>query len=184
MTHDKLKIVGVTQLSFHFGKLHVEHPVLIVDKIAHKFILGNYFLTQYKCDLINSAKAIVFGGERVPYRLFRSTVNSICQVNCSTTTTIGLYEEIVLPALLDANAHYSTNQTLLLEPTTTRASPILKARVVVNYTSVVVPLLIANISSEPVTIEKGEMLAVDEPLEQHRFSEKPGERLCNLKTPV
>ena len=74
---------------------------------------------------------------------------------------------MVLPALLDANAHYATNQILLLEPTTSKASPILKARVVVNYTSVVVPLLIANISSAPVTIEKGEMLAVDQPLEQH-----------------
>ena len=91
---------------------------------------------------------------------------------------------MVLPALLDANAHYATNQTLLLEPTTSRASPILKARVVVNYTSVVVPLLIANILSAPVTIEKREMLAVDQPLEQHSFSEEPAERHGNKKTLV
>ena len=54
----------------------------------------------------------------------------------------------------------------------------------VNYTSIVVPLLIANISSAPVTIEKGEMLAVDQPLEQHSFSDKPAERHGNKKTPV
>ena len=53
-------------MTLHFGKLHVKHPVLIVDKIAHKFILGNDFLTQDKCDLLNAAKAIVFGGEQVP----------------------------------------------------------------------------------------------------------------------
>ena len=70
---------------------------------------------------------------------------------------------MVIQALLDANAHYATNQTLLLQLTTS------KARVVVNYTSVVVQLLIANISSAPVTIEKEEMLAVDQPLEQHSF---------------
>ena len=91
---------------------------------------------------------------------------------------------MILAALLDANAHDATNQTLLLEPTSSRASPILKARVVVKYTSVVVPLLIANISSPPVTIEKGEMLAVDQPLEQDSFSEEPGERHGNKKRPV
>ena len=184
VTHDVLKIVGITQLTLPLGKLHVKHPVLIVDKIAQKFILGNNFLTQYKCDLLNSAKAIVFGGEQVPNTLFRSTVNSICPVICSTTTTIGPYEEIILPALLDANAHYATNQTLLLEPTTLKSSPILKARVDVKYTSVVVPLLIANISSAPVTIKKGEMLAVDKPLKQHSFSEEPAEHHCNKKTHV
>ena len=59
----------------------------------------------------------------------------------------------------------------MLKPTTSKASPILKARVVINYTSVVVPLLIANISSAPVTIKKGKMLAVNQPLEQ-RVSQK------------
>ena len=67
VTHDKLKIMGVTQLKLHLVKLHVKHSVLIVDKIARKFILENDFLTQYKCVLLNSTKAIMFGGEQVPY---------------------------------------------------------------------------------------------------------------------
>ena len=91
MTLDRLKIVNVTHMTLHFGKLHVKHPVLILNKIAYKFILGNDFLTQYKCDLLNSARSIVFGGEQVPYTLLRSTVNSLCPVICSTTTTIGFY---------------------------------------------------------------------------------------------
>ena len=185
VTHDGLQIVGVTQLTLHFGKLHVKPPLLIVDKIAHKFILGNDFLSQYRCDLLNSARAIVFGGQQVPYTLFRSTVNSICPVICSTGTTIGPYEEMVLHALLDANARSATNKTLFLEPTTAKSnSLILKARVVVNYTSVVVPLLIANISSQPVTIEKGEVLAIDQPLDQNRFAEKRNEQNGNGTTPV
>ena len=158
VTHDGLKIVGITQLNLHFGKLHVKHPVLIVDKIAHKFILGNDFLTKYNCDLLNSAKAIVFGGQQVPYTLFRSTVNSICPVICSSATTVGPYEEWFY--LLCSTRrhttrrikHFYSNQQLRT------TSPILKARVVVNYTSVVVPLLVANVSSAPITIEKGEIL--------------------------
>ena len=98
VTHDGLKIVGVSQLRLHFRKLHVKHPVLIFDKIAQNFILRNDFLTQYKCDQLISAKALVFGNEKVPYTLFRSTVNSICLGICSTTTTIGPYKEMVLPA--------------------------------------------------------------------------------------
>ena len=46
VTHDGLKIVGVTHMTLHLGKLHVKHPALIVDKIANKFIFGNEFLTQ------------------------------------------------------------------------------------------------------------------------------------------
>ena len=69
-------------MTLHLGQLHVKHPVLIVDKIAHKYILGNDFLTQYKCDLHSSARAIVVGGEQVPYTLVRSTVNSIFPVIC------------------------------------------------------------------------------------------------------
>ena len=161
------------------------HPVLIVDKIAHKFILGNDFLTKYNCDLLNSAKAIVFGGQQVPYTLFRSTVNSICPVICSSATTVGPYEEMVIPALLDAKAHYATNQTLLLEPTTSKStSPILKARVVVNYTSVVVPLLVANVSSIPITIEKGEVLAEDQPLVLTNMEEQTNQQLEKKTTPV
>ena len=109
VTHDGLKIVGVTLLSVNFGKLHVKHPVLIVDKIAQKFIFRIDFLTQYKCDLLNSDIAIVFGSKQVPYTLFRSTVNSIFPMICSTTTTFGPYEKMELPALLDANSHYATN---------------------------------------------------------------------------
>ena len=55
LTHYGIKIMRVTQLTLHFGKLHVKHPVLIVDKIANEFIFGNDLLTQYKCDLLNSA---------------------------------------------------------------------------------------------------------------------------------
>ena len=171
-------------MTLHFEILHVKHPLLIVDKIAHKFILGNDFLTQYKCDILNSVEAIVLYNELVPYTLFGSTVNSICPVICLTTTTTGPYEEMVLSALLDANAHYATNKTLLLELKISKASPILKARVVVNYTSVVVSLLIANISSAPFTIKKGKRLAVDKPLKQHNFAKEPAERHGNKKTLV
>ena len=89
---------------------------------------------------------------------------------------------MVLPALLDANAHYATNQTLLLKPTTLKASSTFKARVVVNYTSVVVLLLIANISTAPVTIEKEKMIAVDQHLKQQSFSEEPAKRHGSKQT--
>ena len=83
MTHDRLKIIKVTQLTLHFKQFNVKHPEFIVDKIARKFIIGNDFMTQYKCDLLNSANTIVFGGEQVPYKLLRSTVYSICSIICS-----------------------------------------------------------------------------------------------------
>lgn len=61
---------------------------------------------------------------------------------------------MVFPALLDANARCVTNLIFLLEPTTSNANLILKARVIVNDTSVAMLLLIANISSALVIIKK------------------------------
>lgn len=109
VTHDGQQVVKVTQLILHFINVYVKHPLLIVNKIAHKLIVENDFLTLYKSDLLNTAKAIVFRGSQVSYTLFMSTVNSICWMICSTTATIRLYEIIALSALLDANALYATN---------------------------------------------------------------------------
>ena len=75
MIYDKLKIVQVIIMTLHFGKLYVINQVLIVDKIARKFIFTNDILTQYKCDLLYSAKAIVFNGEQVLFTLFKFIVN-------------------------------------------------------------------------------------------------------------
>ena len=86
VTHEGLQILGITRLKLRFGALCVIHPVLIADKIAHRFILGNDFLTQYNCDILNTKKAIDFGGKQVSYDLFRSTINTISPVICSSTT--------------------------------------------------------------------------------------------------
>ena len=162
VTRDGLRIIGVTQLEMRVGGLCVKHPVLIADEIAHKFILGNDFLTKHKCDILNSQGVIQFGNERVPYTLFRSTVNSICPVLCTIATTIGPNEEAVVPAFLDASDNYAQGETVLLEPRNDSSdSPLLGARVVVNYCSPVVPLLFANLSARSVTIPKNKIIADD-----------------------
>ena len=48
VTRDNLRVFGLAHLKQEFGSLHREHPVVVVDKIAHKFILGNDFLVQYR----------------------------------------------------------------------------------------------------------------------------------------
>ena len=67
--------------------------VLIAEAIAHKFILGTDFCTEYKCDIINSEKFILFGDQRVTFTLFRSTVNLICPVISTSATTIGFSQK-------------------------------------------------------------------------------------------
>ena len=78
VTRDGLRIIGLTRLLLKFEGLLVTHPVLIAESIAHKFILGNDFMTEHKCDIINSEGVIQFGDQRVLFKLFRSTVNLIC----------------------------------------------------------------------------------------------------------
>ena len=156
VTHDGLKILGITNLNLKFGAQQVKHPVLIAKQFVHEFILGNDFLTKFDCDILNSSKIILFGGQCMPYTLFRSTVNSICPVICTSNTTIGPYEEAIIPALLNAKSNYANNQTLLFEPVKfeNNTDLLLKARILINYVSPVVPVLIANVTSRNLTILK------------------------------
>ena len=98
----------------------------------------------------------------MPYTLFRSTINLICPVICQARTEIEPYEEAIIPGLLDSYRSYDPNQTLLLEPRKNELmQPLVVARVVVNFTSAVVPILVSNISSERVTIPNGKLIADD-----------------------
>ena len=165
VTRDGLQIVGVTKLKFSIGGLRVTHPVLIAKEIAHSFILGNDFMNLHKCDIINSEGVIVFGGKRVPFTLFRSTVNLICPIICTVATTIGPYEEAVIPAMLEASCNYLKGECLLLEPRNDgQLAPLVGARTLISYTSPVVPMLIANLSSRPITITKNKLLANESPV--------------------
>ena len=47
VNRDGLRVFGLTQLQLQFKRLYIEHPVGVVDKIAHKFILRNDFLVRY-----------------------------------------------------------------------------------------------------------------------------------------
>ena len=126
---------------------------MIAEEIEHKFILGNDFHTEHKCNILNSQNVIQFGNERVPYTLYKSTVNSILPVVCTVATTIGPHEEAVVPALLDAAEQYAPGDTLLIEPRNKFSdSPLLGARVLVSFRSPVVPLLFANLSARSLTI--------------------------------
>ena len=97
VTRDGLRVFGLVHLKLEFGSLHIEHPVVVVDKIAHKFILGNDFLVAHRCDILNSDGTIVFGSKPEPYTLFRSTINLICPVICQARTEIEPYEEAIIP---------------------------------------------------------------------------------------
>ena len=58
VTRDGLRIIGLTRLLLKFGGLLVTYPVVIAESITHKFILGSDFMTEHKCDIINSEGVI------------------------------------------------------------------------------------------------------------------------------
>ena len=118
------------------------YPLLIAESKAHKFILGNDFMTEHNCNIINSEGVIRFGDQRLPFTLFRSTVNLICPVICTGATIIGPNEEAVIPCLLDAANQYDKGQPLLMEPGNTEKLELyIIAHVLINYNSRVVPIL-------------------------------------------
>ena len=70
VTEHGFEVLGRTHMRLRFGKLDVEHPVVVVDNIAHKFIIDNDFLLLHKCDILYLQDAILFGGKLVPLKLF------------------------------------------------------------------------------------------------------------------
>ena len=84
-------VFELAHLTMEFGSLHIEHLVVVVDIIAHKFILGKTFLVQYQCDILNSNFVVVFSNKSVPYTLFSSIMNLICPVICHSRTVIEPY---------------------------------------------------------------------------------------------
>ena len=162
VTRDGLRIFGLTSLKLKFGGIVVTHPVLIADAIAHKFIFGNDFLTDYKCVIINSEGSILFGDQRVPFTLFISTVNLICPVNSTSATTISPHEEDIIPAVLNASSEYNKGVSILLELRNDEKSGFLiGGRVFVNFTSSIVRVLLTYISRREVQIPRNKVLADD-----------------------
>ena len=107
----------------------------------------------------------------MPYTLFRSTINLICPFNCQARTVIEPYKETIIPGLLDFYRSYDPNQTLYLEPRKNELmQPFVVARVVVNFTSAVVPIFVSNFSSNRVTISKGKMISDDTTLKTRRVA--------------
>ena len=160
VTEHGLEVLGRTHIRMRFGGLDVVHPVVVVDNIAHKFIIGNDFLLQFKCDILYSQDAILFGGKLVQFKLFRSTVNLISPVICQSTTEIGPFEEAAIPCLLDSWKRYDPRVPLLLEPRQDALmGSILGARVLVSSVSPSVTVLVSNLSKERVIIPKSKVLA-------------------------
>ena len=170
VTRDGLRIIKLTRLLFKFGGLLVTHIVLIAESIAHKFILGNDFMIEHKCYIINSKGVIQFGGQRVPFTLFRSTVNLICHVICTGATIIGPNEEAVVPCLLDPACLFEKGHPLLLEPRNTdKLEPFIIAHVLINYNSAVVPVLLSSLTSKPMMILKNKVLADATPVTPRHY---------------
>ena len=147
VTEHGLEMLGRTHVRLRFEKLDVAHPVVVVDNIAHKFIIGNDFLLLYKCDILYLQDAKLFGGKLVPFKLFRSTINLISPVICQATTEVGPSEEVAIPCLLDSWKQYDARKSLLLEPRQDALmGAVLGARVLVNSLSPAITLLVANLS--------------------------------------
>ena len=155
-----MKVVNLIYLKLQFEYLSIEHIVVIGDNISYKFILGNDFLFQYCCGILNTPSVIVFGNKSVTYTLFRSTINSICPVIFQSRTEIEPYEKTVILELLDFYRQYDPDQTLLFDPRRKELmQPLITEQVIVNFTSAVVAILVLNISAERETIRLSKVIA-------------------------
>ena len=104
--------------------------------------------------------------------LFRSTVNLICLFICAGATIIGYGKEAMIPCLLDAACQYIQGQSLFVEPQNTdKLKPIIIAHLFINYTCSGFPVLLTNLTSMPMMIEKNKVLADKTPVTPGLYQE-------------
>ena len=60
VTQCGLSVVRLTRLNLSLDNVQRKDPVLITEGIAHKFIIGNDFLTEYGFGILNSERVIKF----------------------------------------------------------------------------------------------------------------------------
>ena len=98
----------------------------------------------------------------MPFTLFRSKVNLIYPVISTSETKIGPHEEAIILAFLDASSQYIKGKLILLEPRNDeKFGFLIGGRVLVNFTSSIVPDLLTNLSRREVIIYRNKVLVDD-----------------------
>ena len=164
-----LKLYGAASVDITFGGVEKLYPadVLVADSLTTDVILGRDFLQGNRCDIrLGPLNQLHFTRERTTVNLGPGQEGgSIASVEITTDITL----EIPPQSEMEIMARFPTltttgNSTWLVEPRSSQRQAVMVARAMVDPGPGKVPVRILNPRAEPVTIQKGTVIAIMEPL--------------------
>ena len=153
-TGDPLLVLGTLDVYIEVGTVAVTHPVIVCSNITHECIVGVDFLTLHGFDVKFSTKTLETMDASAPL-LVEDSPAALRRVAICETATVPAYHEMIIPAkLLPRNNDESVLLCGLLEGRQDFAtrSQLIVARTLVDGTSGLVPVRVANPTPYPITV--------------------------------
>ena len=74
-----LTVLGETEVRIRMGKIECSWPVIIVQGLAHDFVLGSDFFKHYQCQIHYDTGTLVVGDSEMTIR-YRKATASVCRI--------------------------------------------------------------------------------------------------------
>ncbi|KAJ3641514.1 hypothetical protein Zmor_028019 [Zophobas morio] len=158
VTGETTPVLGTAVVNVELGRLRIKHEVLVAE-IADDFILGMDLISRYGLMIDPEQKILRFGAEE--FVLGRPNVEgaTVRLVVCQTTKVDG-NAEVIVPARVETNPGYSLG---MVQPARDSTHKLLIASTLVK-TDRDIPLRVANVFPNAVSIRKGEIIGMCEPV--------------------
>ena len=161
-TGEPITVYGVADVSFKFGKVEVSHPVRIAD-IATAGLIGMDLLIANESNIDPCRGQLKLHGVNVPVSVEHAS-ELCCRIAVASTVTIPAGHEVIVPGKILRRTN--TPKIGIVEPTqcfVEKDEELLIAGTVVDGTTDHVPLMMANLSTEPTVLYQGTHVALLQP---------------------
>jgi hypothetical protein len=152
-TGDPLSVSGIVTVDIGVGDLTVAHPTVVCENITHDCIVGVDFLQKHNLDVKFSTKTLNTATNSTPL-LIEDPESQSCRVAAQETVVVPAHHEMIIPATITAETKIDSCGLVERRQEYAARSPLVVARTLVDASSGMVPVRVANPTPHAITIYK------------------------------
>ena len=111
---NELTVLGETEVRIRMGKIECSWPVIIVQGLAHDFVLGSDFFQHYQCQIHYDTGTLAVGDSEIPIR-YRKTTPSVYRIFLCADAELEPGTEQVIRARLEGVCEQNSGSPGILE---------------------------------------------------------------------
>ena len=159
-TGEASQFIGKIKVEIKLGNHVFEHEILLAE-IKDAAILGMDFLSKHGIDVLFSKGCIKVKGDTIPCFTHKSDTNC-CRISVSETVEIPPESEMIIKGQTIGPVEYNSVGIVESSDKFVEKTGLLVAKAVVQQNSNIVPLRVANFSTEPKLVHKNTVAAIFE----------------------